>query len=143
MSEQKTYQQVYEEFWKPIVETEGQLDKDKVMRELSDYRFLLQEVPKVYCHVSGGVISYPNTHAFEVNTRHDDQRTQDIEEAVKEALKDKRTELEALLKKYMALVGQEEGTDFLGLPQDVPRTVGNVLLSPEEQKELWRISNER
>jgi len=66
MKKEKDYKQDYEEFWKNIVEVNGVLDKDKVMRELSDYHFMLQEVPKVYCEVSGGRISKPNTYAFEV-----------------------------------------------------------------------------
>lgn len=63
----KNYEEVYEEFWKDIIEDEdGNIDKDALMRELSDYAFLLDEVPKVYMEVTGGKISYPNTYAYEV-----------------------------------------------------------------------------
>lgn len=82
MKDEKTYQQVYEEYWKDLVETDGQLDKDKVMRELADYYFMLEQVPKVYMHVSGGRISKPNTYAFEVIQQHDERREEDIQEAV-------------------------------------------------------------
>lgn len=78
------YKQTYEEYWKPLVETDGKLDPDKVMRELHDYKFILDQVPKVYCHVSGGRISKPNTYASEVIAQHDDQRQEDIEEALEE-----------------------------------------------------------
>lgn len=82
------YKETYEKFWKGLVETDGKLDLDKVMRELHDYSFMMDEVPKVYDHVSGGVISKPNTHAFEVINRHDDKRKEDIDWAVKEAVKE-------------------------------------------------------
>lgn len=78
------YKRVYEEYWKDLVETDGQLDKDKVMRELSDYRFMLEQVPKVYCHVSGNRISKPNTYAFEVIQEHDRQREEDVNEAIED-----------------------------------------------------------
>ena len=83
-TEQKTYQQVYEEYWKDLVETDGQLDKDKVMRELSDYKFMLEQVPLVYMHVSGGRISKPNTYAFEVNQQADEWCDRFIEEALED-----------------------------------------------------------
>lgn len=78
------YQETYQDYWKGLVETDGKLDPDKVMRELHDYKFMLDQVPKVYCHVSGGMISKPNTYAFEVINKHDEQREKDIEEAIKE-----------------------------------------------------------
>ncbi len=64
--ERKSYSQDYEDFWKDIVEENGVLNLDQVKRELSDYHFLLEEVPKVYDAVSGGLISKPNTYAYEV-----------------------------------------------------------------------------
>ena len=84
----RDYKADYEEFWKDLVEVDGKIDKDKVMRELSDYRFMLEQVPKVYDHVSGGRISKPNTYAFEVIGQHDTQRQEDINEAISEYLED-------------------------------------------------------
>lgn len=66
MKEERDYKKVYENFWKDLVEENGVLDKDKVMRELSDYEFMLDQVPKVYCEVTGSRISKPNTYAYEV-----------------------------------------------------------------------------
>jgi hypothetical protein len=82
VSDTDDYKETYRKFWKALVETDGKLDLDKVMRELHDYSFLLDQVPKVYDHVSG--ISKPNTHAFEVINRHDIKRQEDIDEALKE-----------------------------------------------------------
>ncbi len=66
MKEERDYKKVYEDYWKDLVEKGGVLDKDAVMRELSDYEFMLDQVPIVYCEVTGNRISKPNTYAFEV-----------------------------------------------------------------------------
>lgn len=78
------YAKDYEEFWKELLEVDGKLDKDKVMRELHDYRFLMEQASLVYCHVSGGMISKTNTYAFEVNGQNDRVTQEYIEEAVAE-----------------------------------------------------------
>ncbi len=66
------YKKRYDKYWKDAVEDEnGILDKDKIMRELGDYWFLLNEVPKVYCHITGNRISKPNTFASEVIIEYD------------------------------------------------------------------------
>ena len=46
-----------EEFWKDIVYTNGKLDEKKVMKELADFYFIIDEVPKVYCEITGGLLS--------------------------------------------------------------------------------------
>ncbi|GAB6709581.1 hypothetical protein [Bacillus cereus] len=48
------YNQVFEEHWKKYVTDEqGNLDEDKVKRELSDYKYLLDQVPTVYSELAG------------------------------------------------------------------------------------------
>jgi len=44
---------VYNSFWKDIVEKNGKLDKKQVKKEISDYKFLLDEVPIVYHEITG------------------------------------------------------------------------------------------
>ena len=59
----KDYIQKYNEFWKDIVENEdGTLNKDQVMRELSDYSMIIDNCTKAFSLMSGGIISKPNTH---------------------------------------------------------------------------------
>ena len=60
------YKKTYREFWKPLVEKDGELDKDRVMRELHDFHFVIENVSKVYCELTGGRISKPNTSAEDV-----------------------------------------------------------------------------
>ena len=57
----KDYEQNYEEFWKEIVEKDGNLDLDQIKRELFDFHRLIQNVPKVYDHVTGGAVTKPLT----------------------------------------------------------------------------------
>ncbi len=95
----------YNKRWKDVVEHDGVLDKESVMRELHDYDFMLEQVPKVYDHVSGGMISKPNTMAFEVIAQHDDSLRKAVDEAVAEETKDLREEKDAeieVLKKRIA-----------------------------------------
>jgi len=60
------HMKVYREFWAPLIETSGKLDLDKVARELSDYRMVMEEVGKAYCELTGGALSKPNTAAAHV-----------------------------------------------------------------------------
>lgn len=54
--------EIYETFWKDLVENlDGTINKDRLIRELSDYYWLLGSVSLVYDHVTGGKISKPNT----------------------------------------------------------------------------------
>lgn len=56
------YIEQYESFWKSLVENEdGTLNKDAVMRELSDYYVVMQHCGTIYCHFSGGMVSKPMT----------------------------------------------------------------------------------
>ena len=69
----KDYEQVYQDFWKGILEDEnGNTDIDKVKRELYDYSVILDQVPLVYDYVTGGVCSKPNTCASVVKSLVDD-----------------------------------------------------------------------
>lgn len=58
--------EVYDNFWKDIVEHEGDLDLDAVKAELYDYKTVLNEVPIVYAHATGGQLSRPEYFATDV-----------------------------------------------------------------------------
>lgn len=55
------YVKTYKEFWEELLTEDGVLNMDQVMRELHDYRLLLDSVPNVYDYVTGGNISKPFT----------------------------------------------------------------------------------
>lgn len=57
-------EKVFQEFWADIVCNEdGSINMEQVKKELYDYEFLLNEVPKVYDEVTGGFLSKPNSYA--------------------------------------------------------------------------------
>lgn len=51
-------EQVYQEFWKDIIcDADGNIDVEQVKKELRDFYVMIQEVPKVYSEVTGGMLS--------------------------------------------------------------------------------------
>jgi len=78
----KTPEQVYDEFWKEIIEPNGVVDMAAVKKELYDYAFVLDQVPKVYMHVTGGAMSKPNYYAGDVIREADDHATEVYEDNV-------------------------------------------------------------
>lgn len=72
MVEGPDVEEIFAEFWAPIVCPDGVWDHDAVKAELHDYAVLLESVPKVYCHITHNRISKPNTIAAAVIAEHDD-----------------------------------------------------------------------
>lgn len=67
--EEKNYKKEYEDFWKDIVENEdGTLNKDQVMRELSDYSMVMDNCARAFVLMTNGRISKQNTMFFEVES---------------------------------------------------------------------------
>jgi hypothetical protein len=59
--------QIYKDFWKDIVENEdGSINLEQLKKELYDFHFVIEEVPKVYMAVTNGAMSKPNYYANEV-----------------------------------------------------------------------------
>ena len=50
-------EQVYQDFWKQLVEVDGTVDIEQVKKELFDFYTVITEVPKVYTHITGNQIS--------------------------------------------------------------------------------------
>ena len=91
----KEVQEEYDNFWKDIVEKDGVLDKEAVMRELFDYGQLIESASIVYCHVTNGKISKTNTEPDAVCAVADDCVTELVDEAIedyKEELQDREAE---------------------------------------------------
>lgn len=81
------YETTYKEFWKDLVEKDGAVNMDALMRELHDYRTLMHNATAVYCHVTGNRISKLNTASDAVISVADDVAS----ERLNEALQDGRT----------------------------------------------------
>lgn len=79
----------WESFWKPLCTNgDGSLNLEAIKNELSDYSFLLEQVPTVYENVSGGRISKPNTYAFEVVAAADELYDAKYTEGYQDALEE-------------------------------------------------------
>jgi hypothetical protein len=54
----RDYEKDWEEFWKGIcTNPDGSINLDQIKRELSDFRHAIEEVPKVYCHITNNRLS--------------------------------------------------------------------------------------
>lgn len=53
-----------------VIRKNGSMNAAQAKRELSDYYFMLEQVPKVYDEVTGGLLSKPNYYAHSVIEAH-------------------------------------------------------------------------
>jgi hypothetical protein len=97
------------EFWKNWVYPEG-ATAEEVQAELSDYHMVLDEVAKVYGHVTGGKISKQNTCAEAVIAEADDYLNEIVKESVDEAVGDYRD----LVKELLTKAGEHDFCPFCG-----------------------------
>lgn len=57
-------EKVYQEFWKDIICNEdGSININQLKKELYDCSRMMDNVPTVYCEVTGGLLSYPTYKA--------------------------------------------------------------------------------
>lgn len=69
----QSYEDAWEEFWKSICTNEdGSINLDQVKRELADYKYVLSQVPMVYCHITNDALSKANYDARTVIAKTDD-----------------------------------------------------------------------
>jgi hypothetical protein len=61
VEELKEVEQLYQDFWSELVETDGRLDPAKVKRELYDWYNAMNGIAIVYCELTGSRISKPLT----------------------------------------------------------------------------------
>jgi len=90
-----------EAFW-PQVYPEGMTAED-VRSELADLHFLMEEVPKVYDHITGGHLSKVNYPASTVIAEHDDTCHKDcVDKEIADAEKAELREKVSLLEEEVA-----------------------------------------
>jgi hypothetical protein len=59
---QRDCQKDYDDFWKELVENpNGTLNKDQVVKELSDYSMLMEHMASLYTFATGNKVSYITT----------------------------------------------------------------------------------
>ncbi len=80
-------------FWLPIIQDKhGNISKKKVLRELSDFSFILEQIPLIYCHITGDKLSKPMYHASTVIQQADDYYEEQHRDGMKDFLEDMETE---------------------------------------------------
>lgn len=82
--EEKDYEKVYREFWKPLIEKDGKLSMDALMRELFDYYIMMGDVSKVYDHITDGKWSKPHYKAEAMIAAADDWCKEAVERRMQE-----------------------------------------------------------
>jgi hypothetical protein len=91
MMEKKSVDELWESFWKPIVTfPEGNINLEQVKKELADFSFIMEQVPKVYCHITGSTLSkimYPADTVIRVA---DDYFSEKLKEAIKDELEEQQ-----------------------------------------------------
>lgn len=156
----KEEREAFEEFWAPLVcDKTGRLVRDRVINELTDYRFMLQQVPKVYMEVTGGELSKPNYEAKTVIAVANDfqnrvwEETLDDEKEAWEAERDEETaelkqEIERLRERLQILedsasgqIARVEEVCFVDL-KNGPREnrVAIVTTSKGKYRVLWNMT---
>ncbi len=80
------YNKTWDSFWKDIVTKEdGTIDLEQIKRELADFYYVMNEVPKVYMEITGGELSKIMYTAETVIGLYNQQVEKLIEEALEEA----------------------------------------------------------
>lgn len=81
------------DFWKDIVSKDGELDREQLQKELLDYHYILKQLPEIYCHITGGLLSKQMYSAKTIIASSDDYTNKLIDEA----LKDQREEIASVI----------------------------------------------
>ena len=72
--------EVYNDFWKDIVEKKGEIDKDQLVRELYDWHYVMEQLPSIYSEITGGLLSKPMYSKETVLSAYYDANQRDVEE---------------------------------------------------------------
>jgi hypothetical protein len=117
-------QKDYEELWKDIIEKDDCVDIEKLKLELSDFRYIIKQLPKIYMHITNGILSKHMYSAETIISLHDDIRTQEIEEAIAEERKKVAEEIEANFKKRVG-ISTEKAIQYLDRLKDIRIPIRN------------------
>ena len=62
----KANEQESDEFWDGVFDKDYPFNKENAYKELADYYFILQQIPKIYCEITGETLSKTNYFASSV-----------------------------------------------------------------------------
>lgn len=99
----KDYNKDWEETWKDIcTNKDGTINLEQIKKELSDYKFMLDEVPKVYSYITGGTLSKPNYYTRGVIQEADNYFNQRVKDYKDEILEELDKEMKDVTGEYFA-----------------------------------------
>jgi hypothetical protein len=76
---------VWKYFWAEVCSDEnGEVDFEQIKKELCDYSVLLDNVPKIFSHVTGNTVSKPFTDPSAVMMMHDEALQQTVDYAIED-----------------------------------------------------------
>ena len=98
------YKKTFKDFWKDLVTNDdGSLNVDQIMRELHDYSRVMDNVSKVYMHITNRSMSKPNYCSEDVIMEFESVQEQNWEKFLKEEIEYRQTEFEDLNQDYLDL----------------------------------------
>lgn len=87
----------WESFWKGIVcNPDGSINQEKVKKELYDFSYIMDQVPKVYCHITGDILSKLMYPAETVISVADEHFQKVLEREMKEAAEEDEQKLDPM-----------------------------------------------
>jgi hypothetical protein len=78
-------QERWDNFWKEIlILPDGSIDVEQLKKELCDFSVLINNIPKIFDAITGGMVSKPMTDPDVVISLHDDYVDRMVEQAVED-----------------------------------------------------------
>jgi hypothetical protein len=74
--------------WQPNPGEDPKTKREQIEAELTDYRFVMHEVSLVYDYITNGRMTKPNYFASVVISEYENVRSEEIEQALKDAKED-------------------------------------------------------
>lgn len=113
----------YQSFWKDLVETDDVMDPEKVKAELYDFHFMMHEVPKVYCHITGNLLSKTMYYASTVIAQADDYAQEEYYINLNHDLEHLEDEIKCLVEsitdRHSLTKVKEDAQDLLEIVQEL------------------------
>ena len=78
----------FEELWEPLLYANGALDLRKIEAEMGDLIFVHEQIARVYCHITGGLLSKAMYYADVVIDQYNDQIQKAYDEGYADAVEE-------------------------------------------------------
>ena len=63
----------FNKYWKPLLQTKGQWNEQKIKNELHDLDFVVEQVGTIYYELTGGLLSKPMYYAQTILSEHNER----------------------------------------------------------------------